>query len=109
MTTRYLIVDWALCFGRSATEASWCCPKRCHHRFESRRLLPLPLPLLRQHLRLCEHQQHGLLRKPPLRVFSNLLQLWLWLRLRLRLRLLLQLLLRLRLQLRQSRLLSHHP
>jgi hypothetical protein len=109
MTTRYLIVDWALCFGRSATEASWCCPKRCHHRFESRHLLPLPL--LRQRLHLCEHQQHGLLRKPPLRVLSNLLHLWLQLRLRLRLqlRLLLRLLLRLRLQLRQSRLLSHHP
>jgi hypothetical protein len=56
--TRRLIVAWALCFGRSVIEASWCCPKRCRHRFESRRLLLLLLLLLlpRQHLCLCEHQ-----------------------------------------------------
>jgi hypothetical protein len=87
--TRRLIVAWALCFGRSVIEASWCCPKRCRHRFESRPLLLLLLLLPRQRLHLCERrwlQQHGYLHRLQLR-----LPFWLWL------------------QLRRPRLLSHHP
>ena len=74
MTTRHLIVAWALCFGRSATEASWSCPKRYRHRFESR----LRLRLRRQRqLRLQRQRQRRRQRRLRLQ-----LQLQLQLRLR---------------------------
>jgi|EP01046_Picozoa_sp_COSAG06_P043481 hypothetical protein len=53
--TQRLIVALALCFGRSVTEARCCSPKRCRHRFESRRLLLLLLLLLPLLLLLLLH------------------------------------------------------
>ena len=61
MTTQRLIVAWALCSEKSANEASWYSPKRCRRHFESRHLLPLPLP--HQHVRERPRlQQHGYLQ-----------------------------------------------
>jgi hypothetical protein len=86
MKTRRLIVAWTLCFGRLVIEASWCSPKRCRHRFESRRLLLLLLRHLLRHLRLCELPMHLLrlwLRHLLQLQLRHLLprRLWLWLQL----------------------------